>query len=148
MQIEEGPLSKKARGAGDVRATVRQQPGVLDDGAGLLSSFSGHSSNRRVGRFFARCFAQKYKRAGHDGAFKTLSQCKKILELRDEVTSGEMVASLCSGFGKGGISIIDAALAHDTSDPHGDDAADERLENEQGLLLWAIMWQNLGCTPY
>lgn len=128
---------------------ARQLPGVLDPGAGLLATFNGPSVNRRVARRFAREFKNRWNHtAAHDGAFKLLQQCKKILALDEKVTSGSMVASRCTAFGAGGIDVVDKALANDLAAPHSNDAEDERIEDESGLFLWAVYWQELRCVPY
>lgn len=87
--------------------------------------------------------------AAHDGAFKLLQKCKNILTLSDIITSGSMAASCCPRvFGKGGIDVVDKAPANDRAAPHSDDGGDERIENESFLFLWAVYWQELGCTAY
>ena len=96
------PPAKKPR-----TEVVRNPPGKLDTGAGILSSFSGPAVNRMIPRRFAREFGRRYSSSNNSGAFTILRQAKQILQLVEPTTSGASVASQLSGFGFGGVSIID-----------------------------------------
>ena len=50
--------------------------------------------------------------------------------------------------GPSGITIIDKALSDFCAPPHNNYASDEAVENDRGLLLWAVYWIDMGCVPY
>jgi len=105
--------------------------------------------NRKIARYFAREFKLRWQ-MNPPAAFRLLSQLKMILKMDRAVTSGvDAQASHPKGsFGKSGIHIIESALADDCASPHQDDASDEAVEVDRGLLLWAVYWIDMGCVPY
>ena len=116
-------------------------PGFLFQGDGNLADFQGNQVNRKVARYYAREFKLRWN-VNSAAAFRLLSQLKLILKMDGAVISGvHAQASHPKGsFGKSGISIIDSALADDCSPPHQDDASDEAIEADRGVLLWAVYW--------
>ena len=123
------PPAKKSR------TEVRNLPGVLDAGAGNSVTFAGPEVNRRIARHFAREFGLRYS-SSRRGAFTLLKQTKQILELVEPISSGASVAEAFL------LSIERWPVTRLTR------TVMIMSENRQGLLLWAILWQRLGCSAY
>jgi hypothetical protein len=126
-----------------------KMPGFLFRGDGSLAAFQGIQVNRKIARYYAREFKLRW----HDNsasALRLLSQLKMILIMDRAVKSGlDAQASHSKGsIGPSGITIIDKALSDFCAPPHNNDASDEAVENDRGLLLWAVYWIDMGCVPY
>ena len=126
-----------------------------DDDISILRLYQGCRSNRIVARFYAREWLQR-RRDKTAGSQSLLWQLRQILRMTEAVTSGAHARSLHRtghSFGTSGAYIIETALSAFRSGEcdialHINDLADEALEEERGLLLWAIYFKDEGCIPY
>jgi hypothetical protein len=139
---------------------IRKVVGELDEGAGNLVTYNengGNQNYRRMARYFARMFRNRWMEAdessGHyavqkrGSAYKYLEMAQHILKSVDEVTSqhhfnGQRV------FGPRGKELIDEVLTNKFDAVHMGDGEDEQRKNREGLLLWAIYWQDIRAVAY
>jgi len=126
-----------------------------DDAISILRLYQGCCSNRVVARFYAREWLKR-RRDETGGSQSLLWQLRQVLRMTEAVTSGAHARSLHRtghSFGRSGASIIETALSAFRSGEcgislHMNDSLDEALEEERGLLLWAIYFKDEGCIPY
>jgi hypothetical protein len=131
-----------------VSRSTRQQPGVVDDGAGDILSCKVFE-NRKPARFLAREAADRILQGNTKGGFKILQQCKLIVSMKRAVLSGNDASACFPGiFGPSGIAIVGDSFSCSSRPMHTADAEDKAREDTSGLLLWALLWKEHKFKPY